>query len=62
MHLRASGWNLVDADNAQVDDGMYDPKRHNVPIPDLALGGHVMPLRAGTIGYSIHSPLPETQS
>jgi amidohydrolase len=29
---------------------MYDPKRHNVPIPDLCLGGHVMPFRAGTIG------------
>ena len=35
---------------AMVDDGMYDPKKHNVPIPDLALGGHVVPLRAGVIG------------
>jgi amidohydrolase len=35
---------------AMVDDGMYDPKRHNVPVPDLALGGHVMPFRAGTLG------------
>ncbi|KAK5686732.1 hypothetical protein LTR17_026886 [Elasticomyces elasticus] len=28
---------------AMVDDGMYDPKKHNVPIPD-------MPYRAGVIG------------
>ena len=35
---------------AMVDDGMYDPKRHNVPIPDIALGAHVMPFRAGVIG------------
>lgn len=35
---------------AMVDDGMYDPKRHNVPIPDVCLGGHVVPLRAGVLG------------
>lgn len=35
---------------AMTDDGMYDPKRHNVPIPDICLGGHVMPMRAGVIG------------
>jgi len=35
---------------AMVDDGMYDPKRHNVPIPDVCLGGHVMPFRAGFVG------------
>ena len=35
---------------AMVDDGMYDPKKHNVPIPDVALGGHVVPFRAGVIG------------
>ncbi|KAK5164232.1 uncharacterized protein LTR77_009926 [Saxophila tyrrhenica] len=35
---------------AMVDDGMYSPERHNIPIPDLCLGGHVMPFRAGTIG------------
>lgn len=35
---------------AMVDDGMYDPKKHNVPIPDVCLGGHVMPHRAGVIG------------
>ena len=35
---------------AMVDDGMYDKERHNVPIPDVALGGHVMPFRAGFLG------------
>lgn len=35
---------------AMVDDGMYDPKKHNVPIPDVCLGGHVMPFRTGVIG------------
>jgi len=23
---------------AMVDDGLYDPTRHNVPIPDIVLG------------------------
>lgn len=31
---------------AMVDDGLYD----KVPIPDVVLGGHVMPQRAGTLG------------
>lgn len=35
---------------AMVDDGMYDPKKHDVPIPDICLGGHVMPFRAGMLG------------
>ncbi|KAK3062455.1 hypothetical protein LTR53_019357, partial [Teratosphaeriaceae sp. CCFEE 6253] len=35
---------------AMVDDGLYDPQRHNVPIPDVALGAHVMAFRAGVIG------------
>lgn len=35
---------------AMVDDGMYEPKKHNVPIPDVALGGHVVPFRTGVIG------------
>lgn len=35
---------------AMVDDGMYDPKRHNVPLPDICLGAHVMPARTGVIG------------
>ncbi|EME38848.1 hypothetical protein DOTSEDRAFT_180770 [Dothistroma septosporum NZE10] len=35
---------------AMIDDGMYDPKRHNVPIPDICIGGHVIPWRAGVLG------------
>ncbi|KAF2724749.1 metal-dependent amidase/aminoacylase/carboxypeptidase [Polychaeton citri CBS 116435] len=35
---------------AMVDDGLYDPQRHGVPVPDIVLGAHVMPLRAGTVG------------
>ncbi|OAQ57396.1 hippurate hydrolase [Purpureocillium lilacinum] len=33
---------------AMVDDGLYST--HGVPIPDIVLGGHVRPLRAGSIG------------
>jgi amidohydrolase len=35
---------------SMVDDGLYDPKRHNVPIPDVVFSGHVVPTRAGVIG------------
>lgn len=35
---------------SMVDDGLYDPKRHNVPIPDVVFSGHVVPARAGVIG------------
>ena len=34
---------------AMVDDGLYD----KVPIPDVVLGQHVMPLRAGKIGNRV---------
>ena len=33
-----------------VNDGLYDPERHNVPIPDIVLGAHVVPWRSGMIG------------
>ena len=33
---------------AMVDDGLYT--KHEVPIPDVVLGAHVMPDRAGAIG------------
>ncbi|CAI6094985.1 unnamed protein product [Clonostachys chloroleuca] len=33
---------------AMVDDGLYT--RHGVPLPDIVLGAHVRPLRAGVIG------------
>lgn len=35
---------------AMVDDGLYDPKRHACPLPDVVLGQHVTPDMAGTIG------------
>ena len=34
---------------AMVDDGLYDPKRHACPIPDVVLGQHVFPVRAGDV-------------
>ncbi|KAI9640401.1 hypothetical protein NHQ30_011146 [Ciborinia camelliae] len=35
---------------SMVDDGLYDAKRHNIPIPDVIFSGHVVPARAGVIG------------
>ena len=32
-----------------VNDGLYDAKKHACPIPDVVLGQHVMPSRAGSI-------------
>ena len=34
---------------AMVDDGLYDDKKHACPIPDVVLGQHVFPLRAGMV-------------
>lgn len=34
---------------AMVDDGLYDLEKHAIPKPDLILGAHVMPLRAGKL-------------
>ena len=34
---------------AMVDDGLYDPKRHGCPVPDVVLGQHVFPQRAGEV-------------
>lgn len=34
---------------AMVDDGLYDKQRHAVPIPDIVLGAHIMPARAGSV-------------
>ena len=33
---------------AMMDDGLYD--RHGIPVPDFALGQHVMAMRAGNVG------------
>lgn len=38
---------------AMVEDGLYDPKKHGCPIPDVVLGQHVMPYPAGTVGTRI---------
>ncbi|KAI9863115.1 MAG: hypothetical protein M1813_003935 [Trichoglossum hirsutum] len=35
---------------AMIDDGLYDEEKHAIPKPDVVLGGHVMPMRAGVIG------------
>ncbi|KAI9786385.1 MAG: hypothetical protein M1839_006845 [Geoglossum umbratile] len=35
---------------AMVVDGLYDPGKHAIPIPDVVLGGHVMPVRTGRLG------------
>ncbi|KAH8804608.1 hypothetical protein F5884DRAFT_419175 [Xylogone sp. PMI_703] len=36
--------------SAMIADGLYDPARHNCPIPDVVLGQHVMPFEAGCVG------------
>ncbi|KAK3314809.1 amidohydrolase [Apodospora peruviana] len=38
---------------AMVDDVLYDPARHNIPVPDYMLGQHVMAMRAGTVGSKV---------
>lgn len=38
---------------AMVDDGLYDEKKHNIPVPDFVLGQHVMALPAGRIGSRV---------
>ncbi|KAH0558431.1 hypothetical protein GP486_004910 [Trichoglossum hirsutum] len=35
---------------AMIDDGLYDEAKFAIPKPDVVLGGHVMPMRAGMIG------------
>lgn len=35
--------------SAMVDDGLYDPKRHACPIPDVLLAQHVYALKAGSV-------------
>jgi amidohydrolase len=34
---------------AMIKDGLYDPKRHACPVPDVVLGQHVMPFKTGYI-------------
>lgn len=33
-----------------IADGLYDVSKHACPIPDVVLGQHVMPFRAGSVG------------
>ena len=40
---------------AMIEDGLYDPKRHDCPIPDVVLGQHVMPSPAGVVGTKVGS-------
>lgn len=40
---------------AMIDDGMYDPQRHAVPIPDIVLGQHIFPARAGDTSTRVGS-------
>jgi amidohydrolase len=40
---------------AMIADGLYDPKKHACPIPDVVLGQHVMPGAAGTVGTRVGS-------
>ena len=35
---------------AMVDDGLYEPERYNVPLPDICIGGHVTSNRSGVLG------------
>ena len=32
-----------------VQDGLYDADKHNCPLPDMVLGQHVAPIRAGIV-------------
>ena len=34
---------------AMVDDGLFDPKRHACPVPDILLGQHVFPFQPGGV-------------
>lgn len=38
-----------DGAKTMVSDGLYDPQRHACPIPDIVLGQHVAPIRAGIV-------------
>jgi amidohydrolase len=38
-----------DGAKGMVIDGLYETSRHNCPIPDVVLGQHVAPIRAGIV-------------
>ena len=43
---------LAHGAQAMVDDGLYDPSKYGVPVPDIVLGQHVGALKAGTVALS----------
>lgn len=47
---------------AMVDDGLYDSKRHNCPLPDVVLAQHVLPGKAGTVASRRGSPMSAADS
>ncbi|KAJ9625346.1 hypothetical protein H2204_010438 [Knufia peltigerae] len=47
---------------AMIDDGLYDRSKHACPIPDLVLGQHVAPLRAGSTGTRVGSVMSAADS
>lgn len=38
-----------DGADGMIQDGLYDKDKHNCPIPDMVLGQHVAPIRAGVV-------------
>jgi amidohydrolase len=38
---------------SMIDDGLYDPNRHNIPIPDVVFSAHVTSHRSGFVGTRI---------
>ncbi|KAI4121334.1 MAG: hypothetical protein LQ347_006888 [Umbilicaria vellea] len=43
---------LAEGAKAMVDDGLYDPKRHGVPVPTVIIGQHVHAIKTGLVALS----------
>lgn len=64
LHAARASWNgtliclfqpdeeLAGGAQAMVDDGLYDPQRYGVPIPDVVLGQHVIALKSGVVALA----------
>ena len=52
----------VSGARTMVDDGLYDPKRHGCPIPDLLLAQHVVPLPAGVVSVGAGTAMATSDS
>ena len=37
---------------SMIEDGLYDPTRHAIPVPDIVLGQHVHAIKAGVVAIS----------